>query len=301
MQSIVLRNNARCPYCGRNFNEISNIERTEEHVIGRRFVPKGYLEGEWNLILDACKECNGYKAKLEDGLSLISQISITDNIEHTSHVQAEIIRKLGKRDPETGKIRGANHPETNRPVANSFIERTISASFGPLTMRFTVSGPPQAVTHEETLARLHIQAFYYLICNIDDDGRGYSRVFTEDSEWLPESCVQVLFVLRHTDWGNESAMELVNRVKEWEIVCRIPSAKGYFKSLIKRDPNNNGYFWALEWNKNIRLLGVIRAPSRPNFIEKELPRSVCIDLGNESRIRPEKPLNEKDDILFKME
>lgn len=45
---------------------------TKEHVIGRRFVPKGKFAGHWNLILNTCKPCNNREADLEDGISAIT-------------------------------------------------------------------------------------------------------------------------------------------------------------------------------------------------------------------------------------
>jgi hypothetical protein len=61
-------NNVRCPYCGTDVS----TNRTAEHVIGRRFVPKGMLNGEWNLILWACEVCNGRTSDLEDDISAIT-------------------------------------------------------------------------------------------------------------------------------------------------------------------------------------------------------------------------------------
>jgi hypothetical protein len=69
--SPILLNNVTCPYCGRSFRE-GGVVRHKEHVIGRNFVPRGKLDGGWNLILRACEPCNGHKADLENDLSAIS-------------------------------------------------------------------------------------------------------------------------------------------------------------------------------------------------------------------------------------
>jgi hypothetical protein len=37
-----------------------------------KFVPKGTLENQWNLILNACRNCNGRKADLENDISAIT-------------------------------------------------------------------------------------------------------------------------------------------------------------------------------------------------------------------------------------
>ncbi len=65
---LMLNNETRV-YCGA---ELTAASRTKEHVIGRRFVPKGKLNQQWNLIVWACKTCNGLKADLENDLSAIS-------------------------------------------------------------------------------------------------------------------------------------------------------------------------------------------------------------------------------------
>ena len=61
-KALVIRlNNISCPYCG----VMLTCETTDkEHVIGRRFVPKGKLNGNWNLVVNACRTCSGIKADL---------------------------------------------------------------------------------------------------------------------------------------------------------------------------------------------------------------------------------------------
>ena len=68
-RAITLQNE-NCPYCFRPFG--SGLVPTKEHVIARNFVPKGTLQGCWNLILQACKQCNAAKAILEDDISAIT-------------------------------------------------------------------------------------------------------------------------------------------------------------------------------------------------------------------------------------
>jgi hypothetical protein len=70
-RAIVLRN-INCAYCGRLFD--AELPATKEHVIGRRFVPRGCFAGQWNLILNACGRCNGDKAELEDDISAITMM-----------------------------------------------------------------------------------------------------------------------------------------------------------------------------------------------------------------------------------
>src|ERR1700692_1203361 len=62
---VVLKN-CICGYCDA---DLSSDNRTTEHLVGRRFVPKGSLENQWNLIFKACRPCNGTKSELEDDIS----------------------------------------------------------------------------------------------------------------------------------------------------------------------------------------------------------------------------------------
>lgn len=62
--------NIICPYCGREAEP--NDPFTDEHVIGRRFVPKGSLAAGWSLIMKAHQSCNNQKSDLEDDISAIT-------------------------------------------------------------------------------------------------------------------------------------------------------------------------------------------------------------------------------------
>jgi len=68
-QTAAVLTNKTCPYCG---TILSPENQTKEHVIGRRFVPRGSLNKHWNLIVRACTICNGIKSDLEDDLSAVT-------------------------------------------------------------------------------------------------------------------------------------------------------------------------------------------------------------------------------------
>ena len=69
IKRAIILDNATCPYCG---NELSKNNDTIEHVIGRKFVPKGLLNEQWNLIVRSCKKCNSTKSILENDISAIT-------------------------------------------------------------------------------------------------------------------------------------------------------------------------------------------------------------------------------------
>jgi hypothetical protein len=303
MIPTILSNNLFCPYCGRNLKLINGVEPVEssvDHVIGRQFVPKGYLENEWNLILDVCKDCNGKKGRLEDGLSSISRLSVLDDLNYPVDVVLDLQRKLGKRNKQTGAIRGATHPETNRPVSDSFVRQSLHTSFGPMSMSLSYIAPPQAFDSEKKLATLHIQGFYFLIANTDPAYPNKNGVTTPNSVYLQEKYIHPLFVLRRSDWGNEAVKKFVARTCDWETCFKKCTASGYFKVLMRRgkDRKKPPLFWVLEWNKNIRIFGMIREPGNPDIVEKELSELCNIEQSEELNIEREIPLMENEDNLF---
>src|SRR5271154_4986865 len=65
----IILDNSTCVYCGTTL-EADNT--TREHVVGRKFVPKGTLDRQWSLIVQACRACNEAKADLEDDISAVT-------------------------------------------------------------------------------------------------------------------------------------------------------------------------------------------------------------------------------------
>jgi len=295
---IVLDNNYLCPYCGANLSILGEKETNVEHVIGRRFLPKGFLDGEWNFIIRACKKCNEEKAKLEGGISVISLIDQAPaaNVE----LRNELKRKLGKKDAITGKFRGANHPETNKPIALSGIKENIEFSFSNFKVSVALSGPPQAMKSELLLSTYHIQGFYYLIANIEPNDASLTKASSEKCLFLPSNLVVPLFSLKKTDWGNVSAQELISRTSSWETCFKLVTGKGFFKCIMRRDPSRSKspIFWALEWNNNLRIIGMIREQGQPDMVEQNLPTAKFINIDSSTRICEEIPLPEHDDTLF---
>jgi len=64
--------NVNCPYCGLSIDMPSRDSWDKDHVIGRRFVPRGTIENQWNIQVNAHKLCNNRKSNLEDDISAIS-------------------------------------------------------------------------------------------------------------------------------------------------------------------------------------------------------------------------------------
>ena len=152
--AAVLLNNETCVYCG---SVLTAEIRTKEDVIGRRFVPKGKLDGQWNLIVQVCGACKQIKSDLEDDLSAIS-------------MQPDVFGRHGRDDDDVAaearrKARGAFSRRTKKLVGDSQEELTVKMPLGGgAEITFNMTAPPQADrTRTFELARLHLMGFFYWI------------------------------------------------------------------------------------------------------------------------------------------
>ncbi|MGH6937809.1 HNH endonuclease, partial [Hypericibacter sp.] len=160
----ILIDNETCVYCNAPLDVSS---RSKEHVIGRRFVPKGKLDRQWNLILWSCKRCNGQKAELENDLSAISmQPDASGAFEEADDVLASESRR---------KAANAVSRRTGKRVAESVEHITFNAALAPgFGLKFDLTAPPQADSQRVfTLARMHTMAFFYWITFDQSKKRGY--------------------------------------------------------------------------------------------------------------------------------
>lgn len=288
--------NKHCPYCGYSLSS-KTVTSTVEHVIARRFVPKGFMENEWNLILNACSICNSYKASLENGLSAMSLLSFDKQTSHPEAVANELARKTVRSKKSTNTPK-AFHPETLVPVADSFHKFQIEGKLGPLTMTFKMEATPQAFYSEQILAQLQLQAFFFLISN-PTDAESSKHEFSNNPQLLREDHVHFFFPgsLKRNDWGNCKAVEVVKRTRDWKPLLIINSAKGFFKTEIRHD--GNFFFWALEWNQNFRQLGLLKRPGSYHKIEQDLPEEPFKYLSPNLKGRLDINLDPSQDLLFK--
>jgi hypothetical protein len=146
--------------------------------------------------------------------------------------------------------------------------------------------PPQTDRNAAgELAFSHIQGLFSLITSKDYRDPAQMRLLPQDQfiwyDWYP-----------HNDWGNPQAIEIARRVEDWECLANITSADGFFKVTLRRDGQ---WFWALEWNKQLRLVGGIGS-ERMNVFEG-LPDEGWTP-APQGRFRAEVPLNPEADILF---
>jgi hypothetical protein len=229
--------NVTCVYCG---HPITRETRTREHVIGRRFVPRGMLDNNWNLIVWACHPCNNAKSDLEDDLSAIALMpdpwSQSENTPPA--LQADIARKA----------RGSRSRRTKRSVADSHEHLEVSTRFGPgVSMTFKLVAPPQAdFARLGALAQFQLRAFFYWIT--------YDAT-TETGRFWPDRLYCLAEAARQ-DWGNAQQLAFMRAVQEWETRLVAPElAGGFFRVALRRHPTVPCFAWALEWNRYWRLVG----------------------------------------------
>ena len=158
----VLLPNALCPYCHKGLTRQS---RTKEHVIGRRFVPKGSLDRCWNLIGWSCRACNVRKSDLEDDISAITL---------SGHAGSG----LASADPGllqevTRKAQRSVSRRTGGPVGRSTEQLQLHGELGLGRVAITFTAPPQIDDARAfELARLQLAGFFHFLTFREEERRG---------------------------------------------------------------------------------------------------------------------------------
>lgn len=280
---VIRLHNVTCVYCG---EVLIDATITREHVIGRRFVPRGKLHNYWNLIVNACRTCNGKKSDLEDDISAITMQP--DVFGRYGHVD-EAVALDGQRKAERAFSR-----RTRKPVKNSHEEVTVKGSLGQgVNISFKFTGPPQADQDRVfELARLQLAGFFYWITFQQEQQRGY---------WWPGGFYPVLAAGR-SDWGNPVHRAFAEIVVGWEPRVLACNADGFFKVALRRHPNADCWSWALEWNYAMRVIGFCGDGSAARAVVAGFPKlkaqTVLYEPGQALAYRIETPLAEGEDKLF---
>ncbi|MFI4915114.1 MAG: HNH endonuclease [Phycisphaerales bacterium JB060] len=287
--SRVRLDNAACAYCHKPFD--AQFKPEQEHVIGRRFVPKGSLAGQWNVIVNSCRACNEAKSRLENDLSAI------------------IMRPepWGRDPPDTLRIEEARRKESSRSartgkaVRDSSEEFRVSHQIMPgvqMSVNF-VSGPQFEPHRANQLACFQISALFYWLTYNQEQRRGAG---------IPHGFWPINGALR-PDWGNALLRGFQDQISDWPWRVHAIGADGYFKAIIRRHPDEAVplWAWALEWNKSYRSAGYFGDLDAAQALCNALPplkrriieRGVDSQIGPfESSMREEVALPPEDDTLF---
>jgi len=273
--------NVTCAYCGMEGRADNPL--TDEHVIGRRFVPKGTLARGWNLIVRACTGCNNGKADLEDDISAITLLPGLG----VTHTDAELA-VLAER-----KARGSRSRRTKKSVSDSYEEKEIAGRFlQSADVRFNLVAPPQLDPERvRRLAYLHLRGFLYLT-TYDADRRAGGFVPGELG-WLNEASQQ--------DWGNSLQRGFAEFTRAWLPRVEGVVADGFFKVAIRRDPSGAELWsFAFEWNKALRIVGLFGDLGRGQLHVDAIPPLTWQRVDATHRMRREISLDPADDILFSL-
>lgn len=277
--------NIECPYCGVEFTR--TLPRTADHVIAKRFVPPGLFDGQWNLIVNACRTCNGIKSRLEGEVAAIT-------------MQPDAWGRHPENDPSLAseavrRARSVQNTRTGKPVHVAEEPIVLEFQIMPgVTLRTALAGAAQL--SEESACHLawhHIAAFFYLITFNAEQRRGRRW----PGEFIP------LTLVRESDWGNSLLRTFQDLVEPWDHRVHGIAASGYFGVCIKKSPDPRGLWsWALEWNRTFRVIGFLGDEQSARDAAKRLrwPQSHTRRTGPNSTesVRLDERLPDAEDRLF---
>jgi hypothetical protein len=238
----------------------------------------------FNFIFRACTDCNNEKARLEDHISAVTLLTSPGRTE-TADIDEEAKRKASNSfDPRQRGLRIADVRQ------DSSVERGGIFTFG------LVAGPQPDPRQVALLAFRHVQGLFSLSTSADP-------LIAESTRLLPANHFGIFGHYAHRDWGNPQLVEISRRARSIPSVVDVTTATGYFRCALRRGAaSGSPWFWALEWNKSLRVTGWIGDSKAPPAIFSNLPSLDWQDLRTQSssrtRIRRETPLAKRDDFLF---
>lgn len=283
------KSNQYCLYCGRLIGVGSSLESNKEHLIGREFVPTGEFGNgnQFNFIFRACKECNDEKSDVERHISSITLFN--SPARKDSQVHNEIAQRKAEKD---------YHPNKQGTlIKDSGDTFTVCSKFGPASISFGIEGPPQSdERYIEFLAYRHVQGFFSLLTSRDP-------LTAEGTCLLSHKFFHLHGSYTHLDWGNSQLLKIMEKASEIPCYANITTANGFFKAIMRREKNETGeWFWALEWNKSVRVVGAIAQLDGYPAIFENLPsldlKEIGVQDGTRTRIRREISLEPEQDLMF---
>lgn|SRR5680860_464802 len=278
--------NQYCPYCGVFVGAGSEVKSNKEHLIGREFVPSGSLGATgFNFHFRVCCQCNVEKSDAE---GLISSITLFNTPARFNDPQ---LNSLAKR-----KAAGAYHPdEKDTLVKDASANHLVEFGNNAFQMRCNLTSPPRLPARLVSfLAYKHIQGLFSLMTSSDP---------REKTRLLPHENIHVFDYYNYLDWGNTQLAEVNARVRSWPCYANICAAEGYFRALLRRCVDSQvGWFWALEWNRSLRVIGAIAQPQLIPQLFRDLPELHWTPFPDGSgRFREEVRMPEEQDTLFDAE
>lgn len=231
----------------------------------------------FNFLFRTCRPCNDSKASAERHVSSVTLFNSPSRLENSK--VDEIATQKGD---------GDYHPKKKGVLIRDAHEHiSLNFSIGHISSKFEMVAPPQLDRASvEDVAFRHIQGLFALICTED-------HLDPEKIRLLPQDQFIFFGSYTHDDWGNPQALEIANRVCDWDCLANIESAQGHFRAIMRR--NKESWFWALEWNKQLRLIGGIS--KMPMGLFEGLPSQGWMQTP-QGRMRKNVPLITENDHLF---
>ncbi|MBO9710823.1 MAG: hypothetical protein J7521_21690 [Caulobacter sp.] len=275
------RSNRHCLYCSRLVGEGSEIASDREHLIARRLVPPDSFSDPlaFNFLFRACVECNAEKAFVEEHVSALTMIYSPGRRDEARVEEAARRKAANSFDPR--------HP--GKPVGQ--LRHRTEVNMGGIFKFGLVSGPQLDPRKVDLLAYRQIQGFFSLATSLDPRT-------TEGTRLLPGEHFGLHGFYPHQDWGNQHLVEIAARTRSLPSIAEVVTANGYFRCAMRRAGPTQPWFWALEWNKSLRLVGWIGEASSPPPWFQDLPDLGWFSQGPQFRAREEIPLGDRPDLLF---
>ncbi|HFJ0421613.1 TPA: hypothetical protein ACGS08_004218 [Pseudomonas aeruginosa] len=274
--------NRFCLYCGIPVGGEDDVPSDKEHLIGRSFVPSGAMGGRdaFNFLFRACMPCNNRKAGAERHLSSVTLLNGPG-------------RQFDPQAAAAAARKALNDFHPNKPgiaMGEAHEAFSIADELSGVSLGFGLSAPvqPHGGLVKE-LALRHVQGLFSLLTTLDYREAATLRL-------LPAVQIQLLGAYPRSDWGNPQLLEIARRAEDWPCHAQIVSAGGYFKAAMRRH-DTQGWFWALEWNKYLRVVGAIAKAEMALFDALPEPPWHPLPSG-QGRYRQEIPLADEDDMLF---
>lgn len=281
--------NQVCPYCGSSIGPDSDIPSNKEHLFARGFTPaRAATAGDFNFLFRACVTCNSEKAEFERQVATATLLN--SPALHTDELAlADARRKADsdyhatQRDPATGR----------KVLMRDAIER-FEVQYGPsngvnLRMAFVApaAAPPRSIIG---LATRHVQGLFGLVATPPD-----TYADPAQQRFLPPSFVEVLDWFAHTNWAADRLQRWTEHTRAWPLHANVTTAGGFIRAEMRRLAPMQ-WFWILEWNKALRIAGII-TPVGPRVVKEIRTLGAQLRESN-ARIVPEVPLAPGADVLF---
>lgn len=282
------KSNQYCLYCGVFIGLNSGVESNKEHLIAREFVPASYFEStDFNFIFRCCVICNNKKSNIERHVSTTTLIN-SDSRDFNESINDLALNKASKDYYPEGK---------GEFVIDSSVEINFEFNSSIMNSKFGFIAPPQSKeSYVMELAYRHIQGIFSLCTSEFPLSR-------EGTSFLSLEYFHVLGVYPKNDWGNEQIEYFIERTEAWPSVCDVSAAQGFFKVLmVKSTEEEGGWFWALEWNKSMRVLGAIISNENISNVYSNVPELnwspwIKVSSNETCRHRRQAPLRYRDRLF----